>query len=302
MQNSSTEKILVLGSGGFVGRDISFVLAQYLPVIATVRNKNQLKTGQIWFDLTIEESWYFVKQAAPTLIINCIGYGVVKSENDIDTTFQINYFKTVSFYNFLSAHLPNCKLVHIGTAFEYNLTSKALTESSPALPLSYYGISKLLASQYLLSIKLNNPFVILRPFNMFGPYENSSKIIPYLILAQKNKVMIDLSHGEQERDFFYVRHLSIFIINLIQRNDFKNLPNCINIGTGKAHSIKNLSATLSSFLPDYDPLLWNWGALSQRKDENDIFYNASTLAEDLGFEKGDIEQDLLTTIQYYWNI
>ncbi len=301
MQNSFAEKILLLGSGGFVGKNVASVLEKYYPLIATGRNKAGLNGNEIWFDITVEDSWHVIKQTAPSLVINCIGYGVVKNENDTNRTFEINYYKTASFYNFLSAELPHCKLIHIGTAFEYDLSSEALTESSPLLPMSCYGISKLMASQYLLQKKLNNPFVILRPFNMYGLYESSSKIVPYLILSQKNKNMVDLSNGEQYRDYFHVGDLGYFILNLLQQYDFEKLPKCINVGSGKTTSIKDLAVALSFCLPTYDPSLWNWGAVAQRKDESNIFYNASTLAAELGFKTPAAEQNLLTTIQYYWN-
>ena len=39
-------------------------------------------------------------------------------------------------------------------------------------------------------------------------FEDESKIIPYLILSQKNKVAIDLSSGTQRRDYFFVEDLA----------------------------------------------------------------------------------------------
>lgn len=296
------ETILILGATGFVGKNIASVLKQHFEVVQSVRNTDQTDKGIIWFDLTNEYSWGEIDKLSPSIIINCIGYGVVKTEQEVDKIYEINYFKTVSFFEYLSNTIPTVKIIHIGTAFEYDLSIKKISETSPTLPLTHYGISKLMASNYLLQKNLNNRFVIVRPFNMFGLYEDESKIVPYLILSQKNKIQVDLSSGAQRRDYCYVGDFARFILTLIKKQDFSQLPSCINVGTGKTYSIKELSYKIAEQLQSFDHTLWNWDALPQRKGEYDEFYNSSDLAKELGFAFDTVETNLSHTIQHYWNI
>ncbi len=299
---NAKETILVLGATGFVGRNIASVLKQHFEVVQSVRYADQTDKGIIWFDLTNENSWSEIDKLAPSVIINCIGYGVVKTEKEVNKIYEINYLKTVSFFEYLSNTVPAVRIIHIGTAFEYDLSIIELSETSPTLPLTHYGISKLMASNYLLQKKLNNRFIILRPFNMFGLHEDESKIVPYLILSQKNKIKVDLSSGLQRRDYCSVGDFARFILTLINNQDFSQLPSCINVGTGKTYSIKELSHKIAKQLPTFDDTLWNWDAIPQRKGEYHEFYNSSDLAKELGFAFDTVETNLSHTIQYYWNI
>jgi len=302
VESNLEKSILILGATGFVGKNISLKLLPNYSLFTTVRDETKFSKNIIYFDIKEKTSWENIKKINPTIIINCIGYGVVKTEICVNSIFEINYFSTVKFYNYLSIKLPKCKIIHIGTAFEYDLSCSELIETTPQLPLTYYGLSKLMASQYLLNNKISNPFIILRPFNMFGQFESESKIIPFLILAQKHKKVIDLSEGLQERDYFYVGDLANFILKIVKKNNFEELPKCVNVGTGKSISIKELANCISFLLPEYNPKFWNWGALPQRTDEYFKFYNASNIARELGFKEIDLKIHLLTTIQHYWNL
>lgn len=296
------DKILVLGSSGFVGKNISEIFSKEFTIIKSVRDKTKVAEGIIWFDLLNEGSWIETTKLSPSIIINCIGYGVVKTEKELDKIYDINYIKTVAFFEFLSAYNSTIKLIHFGTAFEYDLSIEKLLETSNVLPQTHYGISKLMASNYLFQKKIRNPFVVIRPFNMFGLYEDESKIIPYLILSQKNKVTIDLSSGKQKRDYCFVEDLVIFLLRLVKEKDINEIPKCINVGTGVSTSIKEMALKLSAILPSFDSKYWNWDAIPQRIGEQHEFYNASTLSKELGFKSKDITTNLQHTINYYWKL
>jgi nucleoside-diphosphate-sugar epimerase len=137
---------------------------------------------------------------------------------------------------------------------------------------------------------------------MFGKYEDYSKIIPYLILAQKNKSIINLSSGLQKRDFLFVEDFVKFLIEIIKIKTFVDLPNCINVGEGTSISIRDLASKLSALLPTYEAKYWNWNAVPQRIGEQDDFFNNSNLCKTLGYKSTDFEENLTCTINYYWNL
>lgn len=292
----------MLGSSGFVGKNISEIFSKDFTIIKSVRDKKKVSEGIIWFDLLNDDSWFEIIKLSPSIIINCIGYGVIKLEKELDKIYDINYIKTVAFFEFLSIKDPSIKIIHFGTAFEYDLSLTNLSESSNVLPQTHYGISKLMTSNYIFQKKLKNPFVVLRPFNMFGLYEDESKIIPSLILSQKNNEIINLSSGIQRRDYFFVEDLVGFLSRLIKENDFINLPKCINVGTGISISIKELAFKISTILPRFNPKYWNWNVIPQRIGEQYEFYNDSNLSKELGFKSNDFKNSLIRTINYYWNL
>ncbi|HEY4208932.1 MAG TPA: NAD-dependent epimerase/dehydratase family protein, partial [Puia sp.] len=192
-------KIVVLGSDGFVGRNLLEGLAGQFECHGSTRRKvtagetgetgetgeGASLPGRFYFDIDEPPSWEELLSIRPDCIVNCIGYGVVKTQTDVKKMFDVNYFHTARLYEYIGRLLPDVYLIHLGTAFEYHLQSEGLTERSECIPDTYYGAGKLLASQFVQRRRPLKKFTIIRPFNMFGPYEDTTKIIPALIRGQR---------------------------------------------------------------------------------------------------------------------
>lgn len=293
-------KVIVLGASGFVGKNVSVFLKDLFRIIETTRNPADEELNEkLYFDINDESSWSSITDANPTCIINCIGYGVVREEADIQQTYAVNYFQTIRFFQFLSDRNFEGLLIHIGTAFEYDLNTISITEHSFTIPVTHYGISKLMTSEFLLQKRSLKNFIILRPFSMFGPYENNNKIIPALILSQKNKAVLKLSSGSQKRDYLFINDLAIFIGDMIASIKLP-LARVLNVGSGVSRSILELSHIIYDLLPSKNSIYWNWGSLEQRSNEGSDFRNGSSAAIDLGLKVTDLSHGLNETIKYYW--
>lgn len=302
MSLSKTKKlIIILGSSGFVGKNLSIHLSKDFQVLNTHRpGNNNFVPNSIEFDLNVLSTWDNIVKNKPDYIINCIGYGVVKTENDVKSMFRINYLLITDFYKYLAKKQNEAFLIHIGTAFEYDINNKILNEDTPNLPRSFYGISKLMASEYLLRKGVLNRYLILRLFNMFGPYEDISKIIPALINSQKEGSVVPLTSGLQKRDYMYIKDLAVFIQKLLNNYVLENLPKVINVGTGTSYSIKGLANLLLPLLPNKNPELWEWECLEQRDEETHEFLNGYNTAKKFGIELTPLKKAFEETINYYW--
>lgn len=291
-------KVLILGSSGFVGKNLSEELSKENEVVQTFRNKQLLKSNEaILFDFELRETWDIIAALKPDFIINAAAYGVVKTETDLQKMYQINYFLPRELYNYLKPKLNKTFWIQIGTAFEYDLNTTKINEKSPCLPQTHYGISKLMFSNYLLNYAINN-YIVLRPFAMFGKYEDETKIIPYLIKAQKGKIKIKLSEGYQKRDYLYVRDFVNFIAQSIIKAEEK-LPTVMNVGSGQPIALRDLAKTLSKQLEVFDAALWGWGEIPYRSGESDIFYSDSQLAGKYGLKCTPVDQSLKEVVNYY---
>lgn len=294
-------RVLILGATGFVGKNILSVLINE-PDIELISTSRKSLQKQLWFDLLQPSSWLTIVDSQPDIIIDASGYGVVKNQTDLDTLYQVNYLKKREFIDFLVKKLPNLYWVQIGTAFEYSLEQETLTENSACYPKTHYGISKLLFSNYLQEV-IKERYCIFRPFGMFGESEDESKFFPMLIRAQNERKSINLSDGHQYRDYFYVKDLGTFLANLIDTRKIYQLEReIINVGSGKARTMRELSQIVADQLPDYLPALWNWGVIPQRMGENNKFYNASRKANQLGFTTTPLEIAFQHTINHYSNL
>ncbi len=293
--------VVVLASSGFVGRSITAELKvdDKIKVFKAHRKVKYEAKNIIYFDLLDNASWENIVQIQPTIIIDCIGYGVVKNQTDLKMMYDVNYFFKRQFIDFIFQKIKNIFWIELGSAFEYSLEQQSLAENSVCYPKTHYGVSKLLLTQYLSGVVKNN-FSVLRPFGMFGAGEDASKFIPMLALAQKNKEIVDLSDGSQKRDYFLVNDVGRFLHKIILNGHLSALNGeIINLGSGKAFSLFELSQVLKNTIPDFNPKFWNWGAIAQRNNESDIFFNASQKAYDLGFELTPLEKGFEETYKYY---
>lgn len=297
--NSRGNKILILGATGFIGRNLlEYFEKMKYDIGGTSKGKNGGKS-LFFFDLCAEDSWENVLDYKPDIIIDAIGYGVIKQESDLDMMFKINYLLKKKLYQFIRPSMKNLLWVELGTAFEYDIEIyPRINEYTHCHPSTYYGISKLQFSRFLL--ETNSEHVLLvRPFGIFGKYESSSKIIPALILAQKNKTVIKLSSGTQKRDYIHVSDLCKFIALLISF-DSQNLPKVINVGSGQPIMINAFAKELAKTIPDFDSVYWKWGSIPDRSNEGSLFYNASSLANSFGFTQMNLQQALKDTVHYYY--
>lgn len=293
-------KVLLIGSTGFVGRHIADELTDGAALFVTTRQRGAVGAQTIHFDFTDVETWVSVVNLAPDVIVNAAGYGVVKEQTDLEMMYDVNYRQPAQLISHLQAKSLMPFWLQIGTAFEYDLTEQQLHETSACVPFTHYGMSKYLCSNFLVSEKNKLPYLILRPFAMFGAYESDSKFIPYLINAQREGRRIDLSTGEQQRDYFYVKDLSRLIKTLVAESAPLPTDKILNIGRGVAASLKELAMQLSKAIPDFNPSLWNWGALPQRDNENQVFFNASTKAVEGKLKLTPIEEAFRQTVSYYF--
>lgn len=295
------KKVLLLGSTGFVGRHLAEVLADNVQLVTTTRYADRANENILYFDLQNTDTWATAKAIAPDVIVNSAGYGVVKEQTDLSVMYAVNYQLPMQFALSLQQVGQHPLWMQIGTAFEYDLEASALTEESSTLPATHYGISKMLFSHFLSDTKNKSPYVLLRPFAMFGPYESDSKLIPYLINSQATKKIIPLSNGLQQRDYFYVRDLAEFVKDLLQRSTVEFVGQTFNLGTGSPSSLKELSQEIADVIAEFDAKFWQWGQVPQRLNESDLFFNASTKALVNGLRLTSRTFAIQETVNYYFN-
>lgn len=132
-----------------------------------------------------------------------------------------------------------------------------VSEAAPCRPLSFYGISKLAAEQYVFSMAarrdLKRPLHVtgLRMFNVYGPRQSLTNmyqgVVSVFIANMLNGQPITLfGTGRQKRDFVYVDDVVDAWIR--SAGSARTHGRVINVGTGRAISIlAMLDAVLASF-------------------------------------------------------
>ncbi len=134
-------------------------------------------------------------------------------------------------------------------------------EEKPLFPTSVYAVTKQDQEQYCLAVgrAYKIPTVAFRYFNVYGtrqalsnPYTGVCAIFSSRLL--NNQAPMIFEDGEQSRDFVHVR--DIVQANLLALETDKADYNTLNIGTGRATSVKEIAQLLAKGLgKDIEPEL-----------------------------------------------
>ncbi|MBD2664853.1 UDP-glucose 4-epimerase [Richelia sinica FACHB-800] len=161
----------------------------------------------------------------------------------------------------LCHHLKIPRLVFTSSAAVYgNPVQLPIAEDHPTVPLSPYGLQKLVGEQYasLFSQQYDLSVVTLRLFNVFGPRQMpnsaySGVISLFTNAMQQGKPISLYGDGKQTRDFVYVKDVAqAFAQALTTSLPSRSCLTC-NIGTGKAISLLQLIDLLQASFPNWLP-------------------------------------------------
>ena len=136
---------------------------------------------------------------------------------------------------------------------------------------SYYGRSKHLATKFLLSLykEFLFPVTILRLFQVYGPYQDTSRLIPFVISNCIKDNSFPCSSGNQYRDFIFVDDVNNLIIKSL--NNSASNGKVLNVASGKATKVKKIILDIKKIINKGNP---EFGKIKMRKDEtNKIFAN-----------------------------
>ena len=241
-----------------------------------------------------------------------------KKLEKIDTDYVINFGGYVDHKNILKTRLShyigcknlatffvkqNCKLfLQIGSSLEYGkLKSPHLERFNLNYKLnSSYSTSKLKATKFLCNLKdkYNFPCVILRPYLIYGPYQDFNRLIPSTINnCLKDKAFL-CSSGVQKRDFLYIDDFVEGVLKIIySKNKLKTI---INIGSQKPIPVKNVIIMIRKIIKKGKPI---FGKILMRKDEISVSYpNTNYIKKHIKWKPNTtLEKGLKLTIKSYKN-
>ena len=160
------------------------------------------------------------------------------------------------------------KFVQIGSGLEYGKARSPQKETFSINPDSNYALAKGKATQYLLKIsKLKFPGIVIRPYQVYGPYQDYNRLIPIVIKNCLEDKKFPCSSGRQLRDFLYIDDFVEIVFKLMVYKD--NNGQVYNIGYGKAFKVKKLINLIKRKINKGVPV---FGKVKLRKEENLITY------------------------------
>ncbi|PFG06632.1 NAD-dependent epimerase/dehydratase family protein [Bacillus sp. es.034] len=250
-------KAIVTGGAGFIGSHLVDALISRGLSVHVIDN---LSSGKAKFlnplakfyemDISSSEAYNLILTEKPDFIFHMAAQADVSQS----TLSPVNDMLTNAggTLNLLEAcrHFPIKNFIFSSTSAVYgNVNSDLIDETHQPSPISFYGLSKLTAENYikLYFDTFQVPFTILRYGNVYGPRQTSKGeggvIAVFLEKLLKNEQLKINGDGLQTRDYIYVQ-------DVVEANiaaAIKEQPMTIQISTGKRTSILQLIELLDNY-------------------------------------------------------
>ncbi|MDD5438727.1 MAG: GDP-mannose 4,6-dehydratase [Candidatus Omnitrophica bacterium] len=178
-----------------------------------------------------------VENVRPAVIYHLATNGAYSYQNEADKIIQTNILGT---WNLLKAasRIDYELFINTGSSSEYGFKKLPMKETDLLEPASYYAATK--SSQTLLCAHVareeKKPIVTLRPFSVYGPYEEPTRFIPTLMDALYFKKTMNLVSPKTARDYIYVDDMVEAYLLVDRLKQFAG--EIFNIGTGVQSSVQ----------------------------------------------------------------
>lgn len=280
--------IIVTGASGFIGANLFLkLIAERHDVFGLVKYEKSWRLNVVPDDQIIAvdlndsaATKNLVDSIKPKTIFDCVSYGAYSFEQDPTAIYKTNFQSLVYFINQLSKYNISA-YIHAGSSSEYGLNSAAPLEDAPCIPNSDYAVSKVAAAQYLHYMGKDKKFpaINLRLYSVYGPLEDSSRLIPNIVHHGLKKKFPPFVSPNTSRDFVYVDDVSSAFILAASKIHPDLYGENFNIGSGIKTTIADLAnITKVAFKIKNEPF---FGNMEGRTWDLSDWYSNSTKAKDL---------------------
>jgi nucleoside-diphosphate-sugar epimerase len=299
---------LITGGFGFLGRAIIGHLAgqcERLVVCAPFEDallseEFALKTYETSLE-NQDELRLIMREEHPDFILHLAAN--VSAERDFGAIRQSVLSNVLPLLNLLCAceSLSSLKLlVNFGSAEEYGMAPLLFREEVKERPQSAYALAKVWNSSLvsMFADQFDVPAVSLRPTLIYGPGQRPDKFIPYVISHALRDEPIEMTKGEQIRDFIYVEDFAK-VIERVLKFQFVKFGCCINVASGHTKKIIDVARQIVTLIGSASKVL---PCLPYRANEMmDMRCEDSKLQSILGgdFVWTSIDDGLRMTIDFY---
>lgn len=259
-------RVAVLGATGFIGRAVAralaargadvCLLARDRAAVERVRLELDGRTDVVACDVGAPaEIEAALDRIRPAVTFNLVGYGVDPLERDETSAELINALfperLCVALARRRDPAWTGQTLVHVGSALEYGRATGDLAEDTTEAPDTLYGRSKLAGTRALARLcpELGLPALTARLFTVYGPGEHPGRLLPSLLRAAAAGTPLDLTAGEQRRDFTYVEDVADGLLRLaLVDPSAAPAGEVVNLATGTLTTVREFAERAGAVL------------------------------------------------------
>jgi UDP-glucose 4-epimerase len=293
----AASRVLVTGASGLIGGHLLRVLDPKTDVIALSRSARADGDGVRWGVCDIERPGALAEIVAaerPDVVIHLAG--AVHGDRSlavVGPTLRANLVATVELLE--AAMGAGCRRIVLSGS----LLEEPSTGGPQAVPPSPYGASRWAASAYgrMFYAIFDAPVTILRPSYAYGPGQERTKLIPYVITALLAGESPRLSSGEREIDWIYAEDVAHAYIAAATQPGVDGLT--LDVGSGIRAPVRDVVKTIVELVGPTGgtPEI---GAVPVRRMEQDVVPDVDAAAAALGWRAvTPLDEGLRRTVAWY---
>jgi UDP-glucose 4-epimerase len=303
-------RIIVTGGAGFIGSHIVDALVEESHEVVIIDNFWEHGGGRreninphatfVHMDIRDKDLGQFFKDFRPHIVCHhAAQHSVAIGTRDPQFDANVN---VLGLLNVLDAAATSGarKIIFASSAATYgDLKQLPVTEDSPQLPVSPYGITKMVAEHYLRFYKIQHglDYTALRYGNVYGPRQDpngEAGVIAIFIgkFMARTGVRIDWD-GEQTRDYVYVDDVVRANLAALTRGSGEIFV----IGTGQKTSVNAVYDALCAASGFSAPVEY---APRRAGDIRDVYFDPAKAARELNWTAAtDLTTGIATTYAHF---
>ncbi|MEY2448945.1 MAG: hypothetical protein QOH79_2421 [Acidimicrobiaceae bacterium] len=277
--------MLVTGAAGFIGARVKALLAE--------RGADVIAVDHAW---NSQEELTDLVGGQP--LGACIHLGWYANPRDYLTAEEPN-LRSLADSTALVERLAAIGCGHLvvaGSCAEYADASEPLREGSPIGPWSAYGTSKVALREMLERSWRANGLGLTwaRLFNLTGPGESAARLVPTVTRALLAGTPVDLSPGQQVRDYLDVDDVASALVQLADcRYD-----GVVNVCSGEPVSLRRLLGALADRIGRAD--LLRFGAREYAEHDAMILVGDNSRLRETGWIRSYPFSEMTDRVVAHW--
>ena len=233
-------KIAISGINGFIGKNLTILLDEKNIDYFSLDEFLSVKSGSLEeMKLNVPRFDVLIHLAARSFIPD--------SYNSPNLFYEQNFQTTLKCLEL--ARKKGASFLYFSSYIYGRPMYLPVDEIHPLNPINTYSRSKFICEELCkgYSQDFNVPCIILRPFNIYGPFQKSNFLIPKIITEAISKKSVILHDPVPKRDFLHVKDLVEAVFKIVSKK-FPSLE-IYNLGSGESFSVLEVAQIVREFLP-----------------------------------------------------
>jgi len=288
-------RILITGSGGFIGKHLVAFLEKNIPDLEIVHwNKTDGDLSQI------ETGKHLMQIEGIDKIIHLASNNFVPESWERTGDYIIgNYTSTFNILEY--CRHQQAELIYLSSYMYGNAKVIPIDEQAELKVNNPYGFSKLsgenLCRFYHETFQF--PVLVLRPFNIFGVGQREDFLIPYLVeqITNPAKKIVEVNDINPRRDYLHVNDFCALLYKALLNHKGFDL---FNVGYGQSYSVGEVIEKISNIAGDKKEI--HAKNIVRTNEINDVVADISKASKILGWKpEMSFEEGLNQIIKFYQN-